>query len=154
MADNHVQQRAVVARVRRASANAFLISRTLIFPGVLTSQNFPEQYPNNVAKTHIIQVREGNSLSLEFTAFDVELDGTSCIDTVTIIDGNGTTLMAETCGGSSYGNLIVGGQSESSTLPAIVEGTSNVVNLIFASSADYTLTGWNLTWSAVTSAKG
>ena len=107
-----------------------------------------------MAKTHIIQVREGNSLSLEFTAFDVELVGTSCIDTVTIIDGNGTTLMAETCGGSSYGNLIVGGQSESSTLPAIVESTSNVVNLIFTSSGDYALTGWNLTWSAVTSAKG
>ena len=62
--------------------------------------------------------------------------------------------MAETCGGSSYGNLIVGGQSESFTLPDIVESTSNVVNLIFASSADYTLTGWNLTWSAVSSEKG
>ena len=62
--------------------------------------------------------------------------------------------MAETCGGSSYGNLIVGGQSESSTLPAIVESTSNVVNLIFTSSGDYALTGWNLTWSAVSSEKG
>ena len=93
-------------------------------------------------------------MSFEFTAFNVELNGVSCRDSVTIIDGNGTTLMAETCGGSSYGNLIVGGQSESSTLPAIVESTSNVVNLIFASSADYTLTGWNLTWSAVSSKKG
>ena len=140
--------------MRRASANAFLISRTLIFPGVLTSQNFPEHYPNNVAKTHIIQVREGNSLSLEFTAFDVELVGTSCIDTVTIIDGNGTTLMAETCGGSSSGNLFVGGQSENSTLPASVKSTSNVVTLIFVTSESSEMAGWNITWSAVSSAIG
>ena len=126
----------------------------LTFPGVLTSENFPEDYPNNVAKTHIVQVQQGSSLSLEFTAFDIELDGTSCRDSVTIVGGNGTTLMAETCGGSSYENLVVGGQSESSTLPDIVESTSNVVNLIFASSGDYTLTGWNLTWSAVSSEKG
>ena len=99
-------------------------------------------------------MEQGSSLSLEFTAFDIELDGTSCRDSVTIVGGNGTTLMAETCGGSSYENLVVGGQSESSTLPAIVESTSNVVNLIFTSSGDYTLTGWNLTWSAVSSEKG
>ena len=132
----------------------FLFFIFFTVPGVLASENFPEHYPNNVAKTHIVQVEQGSSLSLEFTAFDIELDGTSCIDTMTIVDGNGTTLMAETCGGSSYGNLIVGGQSESSTLPATVESTSNVVNLIFSSSADYTLTGWNLTWSAVSSERG
>ena len=122
--------------------------------GVLTSSNFPDNYPNDVARTHIIKVQDGTSVSFEFTAFNVELNGVSCRDSVTIIDGNGTTLMAETCGGSSYGNLIVGGQSESSTLPAIVESSSNVVNLIFTSSGDYALTGWNLTWSAVSSEKG
>ena len=122
--------------------------------GVLTSPNFPGNYPNDVARTHIIKVQDGTSVSFEFTAFNVELNGVSCRDSVTIVDGNGTTLMGETCGGSSYGNLIVGGQSESSTLPATVESTSNVVNLIFSSSADYTLTGWNLTWSAVSSERG
>ena len=120
--------------------------------GVLSSPNFPENYPNDVAKTHIIQVQEGSSLSLEFTAFDVELDGTSCIDSVTIIDGSGTTLMAETCGGSTYGNLVVGGQSEGVQLPASVNSTSNLVNLIFTTSESSTLTGWNLTWSAVSPA--
>ena len=121
---------------------------------MLTSLNFPDNYPNDVSRTHIIKVQDGTSVSFEFTAFNVELNGVSCRDSVTIIDGNGTTLMAETCGGSSYGNLIVGGQSESSTLPATVEGTSNVVNLIFTSSGDYTLTGWNLTWSVVSSERG
>ena len=93
-------------------------------------------------------------MSLNFSAFNVELNGVSCKDSVKIIDGNGTTLMAETCGGSSYGNLIVGGQSENSSLPAFVQSTSNVVNLIFTSSGSYTTTGWNLTWSAVSSEKG
>ena len=88
-------------------------------------------------------------MSLNFTAFDVELNGVSCKDSVTIIDGNGTTLMAETCGGSSYGNLLVGGQSENSTLPAVVQSTSNVVTLIFTSSESHAISGWNLTWSAV-----
>ena len=99
-------------------------------------------------------MQDGTSVSFEFTAFNVELNGVSCRDSVTIVDGNGTTLMAETCGGSSYGNLIVGGQKESSTLPGIVESTSNVVNLIFSSSGVYTLTGWNLTWSVVSSERG
>ena len=88
-------------------------------------------------------------MSLNFTAFNLELNGVSCKDSVTIIDGNGTTLMAETCGGSSYGNLVVGGQSENSTLPAVVQSTSNVVILIFTSSESYAISGWNLTWSAV-----
>ena len=127
----------------------FLISTKHTVTGVLTSPNFPDNYPDNVAKTHIIKVREGSSVSLNFTAFNVELNSVSCKDTVTIIDGNGTTLMAETCGGSSYGNLVVGGQSENSTLPAVVQSTSNVVILIFTSSESYAISGWNLTWSAV-----
>ena len=93
-------------------------------------------------------------MSLNFTAFNVELNSVSCKDTVTIIDGNGTTLMAETCGGSSYGNLFVGGQSENSTLPAVVQSTSNVVNLIFTSSESYATSGWNLTWTAVSPENG
>ena len=93
-------------------------------------------------------------MSLNFTAFNVELNGGSCKDSVTIVDGNGTTLMAETCGGSSYGNLLVGGQSENSTLPAIVQSTSNVVNLIFSSSESFATSGWNLTWAAVSPENG
>ena len=93
-------------------------------------------------------------MSLNFTAFNVELNSVSCKDTVTIIDGNGTTLMAETCGGSSYGNLLVGGQSENSTLPAVVQSTSNVVNLIFSSSESFATSGWNLTWAAVSPESG
>ena len=118
--------------------------------GVLVSPNFPDDYPNNLAKTQILQVREGLVLSLKFTAFDVELNGNSCIDSVTITDGDGRTLTEETCGGSSYGKLIVGGQGISGTfLPDSVISRSNVVSVIFTTSGDYTRSGWQLTWFAV-----
>ena len=59
--------------------------------------------------------------------------------------------MAETCGGSTYGNLVVGGQSEGVQLPDSVNSTSNLVNLIFATSESSTMSGWNLTWSEISS---
>ena len=60
--------------------------------------------------------------------------------------------MAETCGGSTYGNLVVGGQSEGVQLPDSVNSTSNLVNLIFTTSESSTLSGWNLSWSEVSPA--
>ena len=97
-------------------------------------------------------MREGLVLSLKFTAFDVELNGNSCIDSVTITDGDGGTLTEETCGGSTYGKVIVGGQGISGTiLPDSVISRSNVVSVIFTTSGDYTRAGWQLTWFAVPS---
>ena len=105
-------------------------------------------------KTEMIQVEPGSIISLEFTAFDIDFDAVLCdlncnCDHVTITDGDGTILMEETCGGSSYGNIIVGGQIVDSVLPGIVTSRSNVINLIFTSSDDYTRTGWSIkTWVA------
>ena len=97
-------------------------------------------------------MREGLVLSLKFTAFDVELNGNSCIDSVTITDGDGRTLTEETCGGSTYGKLNVGGQGISGTiLPDSVISRSNVVSVIFTTSGDYTRAGWQLSWFAVPS---
>ena len=117
--------------------------------GVLTSPNFPGRYPNNLAQTHILQVQEGLVLSLEFTAFDVELNSNLCIDSVMITAGDGRILSEGTCGGSTYGNIVVGGQSRSTILPASVKSRGNVVNVIFTTSVDYTRRGWQITWSAV-----
>ena len=92
---------------------------------------------------------EGLIIALQFTAFDVELNSNSCIDHLKITDGDGTTLMEETCGGSSYGNILVGGQIVDSVLPGIITSKSNVTNLIFTSSDNYTRTGWSIkTWVA------
>ena len=78
------------------------------------------------------------------------MNGNSCIDSVTITDGDGRTLTEETCGGSTYGKLIVGGQGISGTiLPDSVISRSNVVSVIFTTSGDYARAGWQLSWFAV-----
>ena len=95
-------------------------------------------------------MQEGLVLSLKFTAFEVELNGNSYIDSVTITDGDGRTLTEETCGGSTYGKLNVGGQGISGTiLPDSVISMSNVVSVIFTTNGDYTRAGWQLSWFAV-----
>ena len=93
-------------------------------------------------------VEQGLVLLLEFTAFDTELHGAFCVDTLIIKDADGTTLMEETCGGGFYGKLIVGGKVFNSTLPAKVASRSNVVNLIFTTSDIWAMGGWKITWLA------
>ena len=91
----------------------------IIYPaGIVTSPNYPEKYPHDLKKTETIMVEKGFVLLLEFTAFDTELHGGFCVDTLIIKDGDGTTLMEETCGGAFYGKLIIGGKVSNSTLPA------------------------------------
>ena len=44
----------------------------MLLAGSVTSANFPANYPNNHKKTEILKVKEGNVLSIAFTAFEVE----------------------------------------------------------------------------------
>ena len=85
-------------------------------------------------RTYVIQVEQGHILSIHFTAFDVE-DRSSCVDFLSITDGNGTSLMDKHCGDN---------------LPADLTSTSNVVKLLFHSDDEYTRSGWSLNWMAVT----
>ena len=120
--------------------------------GILTSPNFPDHYPNNLAKTHILRVKEGSAVSLQFTAFDVKVNGSTCVDSVTLTDGEGRTLMDETCGGSTFGHLVIGGQSQGSLLPNIKSST-NIVMITFTTKDNNARMGWNLTWSAIPTGK-
>ena len=91
---------------------------------------------------------------MEFTAFDVEVNDGTCVDSLTVTDGDGTTLLDETCGGSTYGHLVIaGGQSKGSLLPTVIS-RSNIVFIMFTTSDSIARSGWSLTWPVVSSAAG
>ena len=107
----------------------------LLTEGVVTSPNYPDNYPNNLERTYTIQVGEGLIISLQFSAFDIESHSTCRYDHLTITDGDGTTLMEKSCG---------------SSLPATITSMSNTVKLVFRSDSSETETGWSVEWAAVT----
>ena len=127
----------------------FPFLQTLLATGVVTSPNYPGNYPSKLEKTETIQVQEELIISLHFTAFNIqawydfdsdtyEIDYESiigCRDHLTITDGDGTTLMEKSCG---------------STIPADIRSTSNIVKLVFITDHSDTRTGWSVSWSAVT----
>ena len=122
----------------------------LLTTGVVTSPNYPDFYPDNLELTETVEVEEGLVLSLEFYAFNIEAEYDydyatyeydydsliGCYDHLTIMDGDGTTLMEKRCG---------------SSLPNAIRSRSNTVKLIFSTDTDYTESGWGLSWTAVTS---
>ena len=117
--------------------------------GVVTSPNYPRDYPNNLNKTEIIEVESGKILRLEFTHFDVDWESTCQYDFVKITDGDGTTLMDNSCG-YSLGVSYVGPSSPKYFLPPIITTRSNRVEIFFHTDGSDTKTGWSLSWSAVT----
>ena len=116
----------------------------------MTSPNYPSNYPNNLNKTETIEVESGKILRLEFTSFAVETCGggdvTTCsCDFVKITDGDGTTLMDNSCGYSD--------RDPSSSWyfqPSIITTRSNRVEIFFHTDGSRTRSGWSLSWSAVT----
>ena len=110
--------------------------------GVVTSPNHPDDYPSNLDKTQTIEVESGKILRLEFTHFAV---WSTCDDFVKIIDGNGTTLMNNSCGHSSYDP-----SHSYYFLPPIITTRSNRVEIFFHTDGSEKRPGWSLSWSAVT----
>ena len=137
-------QKAVAARVSVGEKLACIHLWRLLATGVVTSPNYPGNYPNNLEKTETIQVEQGLVLLLQFTAFDVSYQSTCPSDHLTITDGDGTTLMGKTCGSCPASSL------PCSFLPAAIRSRSNVVNFLFVSNSDNTKTGWSVSWIAVT----
>ena len=135
--------------------------KSLLLTGVVTSPNYPGEYPNNLDKTHTILVEQGLVLLLHFTAFDTKDSAYNCVSNhLTITDGDGTILMKKTCGSTVVGNANIEGQSIGSSLPTDVRSRTNVINLFFKTDAfeelsgslqplQYAETGWSVSWSAI-----
>lgn len=102
---------------------------------MVTSPNYPSNYPNDLQQTSTIEVKEGLHVYMRFTIFDVESHSTCSNDYVTIKNGEGTTLMEKTCG---------------SSLPAIVISTSKIVEIYFHTDSSTSRSGWVIFWIPVT----
>ena len=92
-------------------------------------------------------MESGKILRLEFTHFAVEACNmiTCPCDFVKITDGDGTTLMDNSCG-YSY----LDPSRSFYFLPPIITTKTNRVEIFFHTNAGLTDAGWSLSWSAVT----
>ena len=118
-----------------------------ITPGVISSPNHPDDYPHNIDKTEQVVVETGKILRLEFTAFAVFPIGsiTTCTaDFVRITDGDGTTLMDNSCGFSDQPSWSTYFQ------PPIITTKTNKVEIYFHTEDGWDAkSGWSLRWTAV-----
>ena len=122
--------------------------------GNVSSPNYPNNYPDGLEKTELIQVEQGKVLSLEFTAFDIDFDPVLCdlncnCDHVTIKDGDGTTLMGKTCGSSLNGTAIFEGRLIGSSLPPVIVSRTNSIGIFFKTGSLAAKSGWSANWKAV-----
>ena len=114
---------------------------------MITSPNHPANYPDNLKKTEYVTVEKGKILRLEFTAFAVYVRGsiyTCPTDFVRITDGDGTTLMDNSCGYSD--------RNPSNSLyfqPPIITTKTNKVEIYFHTDDWGAKSGWSLRWTAV-----
>ena len=99
-------------------------------------------------------MEQGLNLLLQFTAFNMEPHSYCGFDHLTITDGDGRILMERSCGSSDDGTVAIGGhggqQSLGSSLPANIRSLSNSANLMFKTDFTGTMSGWSVSWSAVT----
>ena len=96
---------------------------------MVTSPNYPCNYPNKLNRTTTITAKEGMVVELEFTAFNTD----SGRDTLTILDNDGTVLSQERSG---------------DCLPPKMWSRTNVVHLQFVTDISDTKTGWSANWTS------
>ena len=97
------------------------------------------------------------TLSLKFDKIDIEYHPTCYWDHLTITDGDGTTLMAKSCGSPDGKDLpyyyptpdvVVGGKSIGKSLPTVITSKTNVVKLSFKTDYIVSRPGWKVTFTA------
>ena len=139
----------MAAKVNRKFIKFSYLEFKILYTGVVTSPNYPNNYDMYLLKTDIIQVEEGLMISLHFTAFNIIQHSNCPSDHLTITDGDGTTLMEKSCGPDNIGNIEIGGQIIGFPLPPNITSRSNVVKLHFRTDFYMESTGWSVSWSAV-----
>ena len=88
---------------------------------------YPYNYLSDQRWRETLRGGQGSTLKIQFLSFHTE----ACCDKLTIVDGDGTTLMSPTGGNS---------------LPAPVISRTNVVELQFNTDAGSEYQGWNMEW--------
>ena len=96
---------------------------------MVTSSNYPCNYPKNLKQTETITAAEGMVVDLEFTVFQTESEH----DKLEIQDNDGTILLPARSG---------------SDLPPPIRSRTNVVHLNFVTTYYVTETGWSATWTS------
>ena len=102
---------------------------------MVTSPNYPCNYPNNLNQAETIIAKEGMVVDLEFTVFKTESEH----DKLEIQDNDGTILLPARGG---------------SNLPPPIRSRTNVVLLQFVTDRYSTRTedqGWSATWTSAKS---
>ena len=100
--------------------------------GVLTSLNFPEDYPSSIDQRQKIQVPEGNTIWIRFTDFWCERQ----YDWVKITDKDGTRL-----------GFFDGGENSDDDWRKEIVSKTDTVEVLFHTDGSVTRRGWSLEWS-------
>ena len=117
------------------------------FLGIITSPNYPGNYPRFLEKTEKIHVKSGQIIRVQFTYFAVYKTGSvdDCRgDHVKVTDGDGTILMDKSCGYSTSSLT-----SSSYFLPPVILTNTNAVQVHSRNYGGYTNRGWRLGWGMV-----
>merc|ERR1712212_858644 len=107
------------------------------YRGIITSQNFPNKYPDLVDKTYTIGYTSGDFLAIEFTDFDLESHRRCAYDWLMIRDQRGNELLPKTCGSSIPKTIYL--QTRKLGFP---------VEVIFHSDLGVTRKGFRLEWKS------
>ena len=97
--------------------------------GVMTSPNFPADYPNDLHQRKTIEVAKGNVVNIRFT--DFSLESPDRVDYVELTDGDGTSL----------------GHFESlQQLEGVITSNTETLHVLFHTDGSVTERGWRLEW--------